>query len=146
MKFSQVKTLKSELENLHSQPSLSDVIYESIHNQNDDFTVEGVRFISSDSIDKIQQEELEGSESLGYFNASFLSSVTGIDIEVFEAMQEVEAYDAISKLVLSLDKLEDLQSEYVSADGYGHHFNSYDFSESEIMIDGVLFHAFDLHE
>ena len=28
-------------------------------------------------------------------------------------------------------------------DGYGHHFNHYDFSEEELWIDGIMYHVFD---
>ena len=35
-------------------------------------------------------------------------------------------------MVLSMDKLETLQEQYVSADGYGHHFASYDGNEHEV--------------
>ena len=88
------------------------------------------RFIREDAIDEIMQDELMFDEYiLGCFNASFLASVLDIDIDVIEAMQKAEAFEAIGKLVNSMNKLEELQAEYVKADGYGHHFAHYDGHE-----------------
>jgi hypothetical protein len=60
-------------------------------------------------------------------------------------MQKAEAYEAIGKLIISLCKLPELQEAYASADGYGHHFNSYDFEEKEITVDGLTYYVFDNH-
>lgn len=88
------------------------------------------RFIREDAIDEIQQEELSADEYvLGCFRAYFLAYVLDIDEDVIEAMQQVEAFEAVGKLIISMDKLAEVQQEYASADGYGHHFSSYDGSE-----------------
>lgn len=101
------------------------------------------RIICDNEIDKVQQEELAGDEYiLGCFNAGFLADILAIDIAVIEAMQSVEAYEAIGKLIISLDKLEILQQEYSSMDGYGHHFAYYDFIDHEITIENTIFHFF----
>lgn len=145
MKYSQIKQLKAFCESLHSYPDWKEVL-QNILDDKDDFEVDNVRFIKDSAIDEIQQDELSSDEYiLGCFNADFLSDVTGIDCEVFEAMQKADAYEAIGKLIISLDKLGELQNAYVSADGYGHHFNGYDFSEEVIEIDGKTYHVFDNH-
>lgn len=145
MKYSQIKQIKAFCESLHSSPDWKEVL-SNILDDEDDFEVDNVRFIKDSAIDEIQQGELSSDEYiLGCFNAWFLSDVTGIDTEVFEAMQKVDAYEAIGKLILSLDKIGELQQAYVSADGYGHHFNSYDFGEEELKINGETYHVFDQH-
>jgi len=112
----------------------------------DDFEVNDYRFIKYTAIDKIQQEELGGDEYiLGCFNPSFLADVLNIDMDVIEAMQKAEAYEAIGKLVLSLDKLEELQQEYSSDDGYGHHFGHYDGNEHELDLGGEMYLAFKIN-
>lgn len=104
-----------------------------IDNLSDDFEVGNYRFISVGEIDEIQQNELEGDlYILGCFNASFLAGVLDIDQDVIESMQSSEAFEAVGKLIISMDKLEELQSEYASVDGYGHHFAHYDHHEHEI--------------
>lgn len=143
MKYSQIKQIKKFCDGLFSEPDWKEVISNS---GEDDFTVGDVRFISDASIDSIQCDELENDTYiLGCFNSWFIADVLGIDEDVIIAMQKADAFDAIGKLIISMGKLEELQQAYVSADGYGHHFNSWDGGEEEITIDGQLYHVFDNH-
>ena len=145
MKYSELKTIKNFCNNLSSSPDWREVVAE-IESGNADFEVNNVRFINSSDIDHIQCEELGNDEYiLGCFNAWFIADVLGIDQDVIEAMQKVEAYEAVGKLIISLGKLEELQAAYASADGYGHHFNSYDFGDEELSVNGELYHVFDNH-
>jgi|DEB0MinimDraft_3_1074331.scaffolds.fasta_scaffold00790_3 hypothetical protein len=101
------------------------------------------RVIAASAIDEIMQDELSDDEYiLGCFNDWFLASVLDIDVEVIEAMQKAEAFEAIGKLVISMDKLQELQAEYAGADGYGHHFSHYDGSEEEITLGGENYYVF----
>ena len=98
-----------------------------------DFEVNNYRFISDDDIDDVMQDELSSDEyMLGCFNAWFLADILNTTTEAIEAMQAAGAYEGIGKMVLGNGKLADLQNAYVSADGYGHHFNPYDGNEIEI--------------
>ena len=127
MKLSEIKEIKTLVDD-----DWRDAV-ENIVDQEDDFETNRFRFIRQDKIDEIQQEELSCDEYiLGCFNAWFLADVLDIDMDVIESMQKAEAYEALGKLVLSLDKLETLQEQYVSADGYGHHFAHYDHYEHEL--------------
>jgi hypothetical protein len=106
---------------------------ESLTMEEDDFEVGNYRFISQDKIDEIQCEELASEEYvLGCFTDWFLADVLELDVDVIQAMQKAEAFEALGKMVLSMDKLEELQQSYVSSDGYGHHFSHYDHSEEEL--------------
>ena len=140
MQLSQFRELKSFCANLASDPCWREVYDNASH----DFEVEGVRFIAAGVIDEVMCHEL-GSDLyiLGCFNAPFLASILEIDTDVIEAMQKAEAFEALGKLILSMDKLEELQEDYASADGYGHHFNSYDGSEEETEIGGGTYYVFD---
>ena len=141
MRYSELKALKAFCESLTSEPDWREVFD---HAGEDDFEVDGVRFIADSAIDQVQQDELESDlYCLGCFNASFIAGVIDIDSDVIAAMQKAEAYEALGKLIVSLGKLPELQSEYASADGYGHHFNGYDFSEEEITLGGTEYHVFD---
>lgn len=145
MKYSEIKRLKSFCESLHSEPEWREVL-ENILSGETDFEVDEVRFINFSEIDRIQCEELESDDYiLGCFNAWFLSDVLEIDEEVIKAMQEAEAFEAIGKLIKSMDKLEELQADYSSTDGYGHHFNHYDGGEEEFHVNGNSFYVFDNH-
>lgn len=143
MKLREIKRLKSFCDNLDSAPEWREVL-ENILSEETDFEVSGVRFIDASEIDRIQCEELWDDEYiLGCFNSWFLSDVLGIDQDVIEAMQKAEAFEAIGKLIKSLDKLTELQGAYVGADGYGHHFNHYDGGEEELHINGNSYYVFD---
>lgn len=108
-------------------------VCENINDGENDFEVEGYRFIHEDSIAEIMQEELSSDEYvLGCFNAGFLSEAIGVDSDVIEAMQEANAFGAIGKLVLSLDKIEEVQELAVTWDGFGQYFSHYDGSEESV--------------
>jgi len=143
IKYSEIKNLKAFCESLTSQPDWRDV-FNAITCPEQDFEAGNVRFIDTESIDKIQQEELASDEYvLGCFNAHFLAGVLQMDKSVIDAMQEAEAFEAVGKLIISMGKLEDVQEQYASADGYGHHFNHYDFGEEELEFAGNTYHVFD---
>lgn len=143
MKFSEIKKIRKFCGSLVSSPDWREVVAE-IESNNTDFTIDNVRFIDSDEIDGIQADELGNDEYiLGCFNSNFLAEVLEIDQDVIDAMQNAEAYEEIGKLIKSLGKLEELQREYASADGYGHHFNIYDSGEDELCIACRMFHVFD---
>lgn len=143
MKYSDLKTIRAFCDGFYSSPDWREVA-QNIVGGAIDFEVDNVRFIDSDHIDQIQADELASDEYvLGCFNASFLSGVTGIDQDVFEAMQKAEAFEAIGKLIVSLGKVGELQELYARYDGYGHHFNSYDGNEEKLSADGRLFYVFD---
>lgn len=106
---------------------------ESIAMKEEDFEVGNYRFICQDEIDKIQQDELSWEPYLlGCFTDWFLAGILNLEIDVIQELQKADAYEALGKMVLSMDKLEELQQEYVSCDGYGHHFSHYDGSEEEL--------------
>lgn len=147
MTLSGIRAIRTFCDKLISAPNWREVVKE-VESGSSDFEVDGVRFINSADIDRIQQDELSGDPYiLGCFNAWFLASILEIDQDVIEAMQEAEAFEALGKLILSMDKLSELQQEYASADGYGHHFNHYDGSEEELLPRAAdpleWFHVFD---
>ena len=91
------------------------------------------RFIRENAINSIMQDELSNDEYiLGSFADWFLADILDIDIDVIQAMQKSEAFEALGKLVISNGKLVELQEKYVSADGYGDHFGHYDGNEYEL--------------
>ena len=138
-----------DIESIQSDLSaIKEVTREVTSNIDDDFNVDvngtEYRIISDDAIDSIMCDELEGDlYILGCFHDWFLSNVLEIDVDVIKAMQDAEAFEAIGKLILSMGKLAELQSEYVSADGYGHHFNPYDGNEwNTASVDGNSYYIF----
>lgn len=126
--------MKNQFKNFANDNGLDfDQIWDEVQNESEDFNVDGFRFILKDEIDRIQTEELESDNyMLGCFNAWFIADVLEMDTDVIEAMQKAEAFEAIGKLIKSMGKVGDMQQDYVSADGYGHHFAHYDHNEHEV--------------
>ena len=134
MKFSEIKDIKELVDHEWRHA------VEEITNGTDDFEAGNYRFIREYAIDQIQCDELSSDEYiLGCFSTWLLADVLEMGSDVIEAMKEAEAFEAIGKLVISLDKVEDLQQEYVRHDGYGHHFAHYDHDEHEINNDYLAF-------
>lgn len=140
MKYSELKSIRKFCDGLHSEPAWREVV-ENIGQ--DDFTVDNVRFIRADAVDEIQADEMESDRYiLGCFNASAIAEATGWPVVLIEAAQKGESFEEIGK-GMTREQIEALQQIYCRADGYGHHFNSYDFSEEEITLDGVDYLVFD---
>jgi len=146
MKYSQVKAIKAFTEyTLHSQPDWREVVTE-LATGSSDFWSDGVRFIRYSEIDKILAEELQSDPYiLGSFTAWFIADSTDLDLEVIEALQEAEAFEALGKLIVKSCNMVDFSQDYASADGYGHHFNIYDGGEEELTVNGVTYLVFDNH-
>ena len=143
MKISDLKTVKEFT--MYSQPDWREVA-KNIESGYDDFEVDEVRFIKDSEIDKILAEELENDlYCLGCFTSSFIADVADIDLDVVEALQEAEAYEALGKLIIKSCNMVDFASAYASSDGYGAHFNPYDGGEGELTVNGVTYLVFDNH-
>lgn len=142
--FSQIKTIKSFCENeLFSAPCYREVLEEILDGSND-FEIDNVRFIKESEIVSILAEELGSDESiLGYFNADFLSRHVNAPEELIKCAQQGEQFEMLGEWVGKTADMEALAEDYASCDGYGHHFNSYDGSEEELIIGDLTYLVFD---
>lgn len=144
MKFSEIKALKKFCETLDSEPNWREVL-ERILLDDDDFTVNDVRFIDADSIDDILVDELMSDNYLlGCFTPEAIEYATDWPIVLIEAAQKGEAFEAIGE-AMTKEHVEKLAEYYSGADGYGHHFNSYNGSEERYRIGNKDFYVFDNH-
>lgn len=106
-------------------------IIEAMEQSQDDFTVGDYRFIRMDAIDGILKDELLADEYiLGCFNAWFVADITGLDTVTVEKAQKSENFELLGALMAK--NIEAVVEGYVSADGYGHHFNPYNGDELEV--------------
>lgn len=144
MKYSELKSIRAFCNNLFSTPDWREVV-SNIVDEESDFEVDNVRFIDSESIDEIQADELASDEYiLGCFRAEAVARATAWPIALVDAAQKGEAYQEIGE-EMTRKQIENLQRIYSRADGYGHHFNRYDFSEEELRVNGKTYHVFDNH-
>lgn len=108
---------------------------EKLRDGEKDFAVEAgggeYRFILEREIDEIQKEELLSDEYvLGCFTPWFIADVTGLDTCDVEKAQKSENFELLGALMAK--NIDEVQKQYSSADGYGHHFSGYDGSEVEL--------------
>ena len=129
MKKSDIYEIRDLLQLDHDQ--IRELI-ERYRSENDtDFELAGARIIRADAIDAIQQDELLSDlYCLGCFNAHFLANYLPISADAIRKIQDAGAYEAVGEIVK--EYIADIQEGYAAADGYGHHFNGYDFSEYAI--------------
>jgi hypothetical protein len=132
MKLHEIKTLIKFLKDLNFETSDFKEVHLEMEAETEDFEVNDYRFIHKDSIDFIQRKELRNDlYLLGCFNSWFLSDCSGLPIELIEAGQKGEQFEAIGKAMLPY--IDAIQEEYSRLDGYGHHFSPYDGNESEVL-------------
>lgn len=102
-----------------------------------DFTVDydgrEYRVIENNDIESIMKDELlDDTYVLGCFNAWFLSDIMGIPSEAIEKIQSADCCDALGIIIANNDgMINELVSRYISSDGAGLHFSSYDGSEND---------------
>lgn len=142
MNYSEIKQIKSFCETLSSNPFWREVV-SNIDLKEDDFEVDGVRFINDEIIKDILEDELASDEYiLGSFSDWSISEATGWPLFLIELAQKNGEYEELGKAMTG-SHVAELASLLISHDGYGHHFNRYDGSEEEFSINGILYHVFD---
>tara|TARA_R110000751_G_scaffold62519_1_gene128845 strand:- start:459 stop:875 length:417 start_codon:yes stop_codon:yes gene_type:complete len=103
----------------------------SMSEDESDFEVDNYRFILKCDIDEVMTDELSSDTyTLGCFNAHFIADIIGLSCEVIEKAQESESFELLGELMIK--DIEEVQSAYVSSEGYGHHFGHYDCNEIEL--------------
>ena len=73
------------------------------------------------------------------FTPSFLSGFTGVDEEVFVALQEANKYDAIRSMIQDFDAFVEAA---VSADGRGHFLATYDHNEYDVTVNDTTYYIY----
>lgn len=98
------------------------------------FDVDGVEYLIVNEEEREVEVRQYIAETLWAFKPSFLSDMTGLDIEVFEVLSELyeRGNEAILKLVEAACGLGDLVEDAVMSDGYGHYLSPYDGEEIEL--------------
>ena len=91
------------------------------------------RFIHNNVIDDVIAQDLKDDPYiLGCFNADFLCHYIPLSSDQIQHVQDAEGFEAIGYLVLAHGELDELVSDMISADGYGHYFNHWNGDEIEL--------------
>ena len=97
---------------------------------------DGYIVLTDEEADKKAKEYI--LDSVWAFNASFLSGETGIDQEVFEAIQNNGRCESNNRAILSMIDDEDAFVEAaIGADGRGHFISFYNGNEHEQHVRGI---------
>jgi hypothetical protein len=80
------------------------------------------------------------------FKSSFLASETGVDEEVFEAIQSNDRCESNNPAIRSIIDvtcgLDEFVLSAVCADGRGHFLSLYDGEELETTVEGIDYHIY----
>ena len=134
MKYTQVKEIYQQADEFGIDAR---ELIEQLESLETDFEVANYRFIAESEIDEIMANEMESDPYiLGCFNAWFIADNTDLSLDIVEALQAAEKSDAIGQHIIDNNQVEAMQTEYASADGYGHHFSSYDGETHEDLFAG----------
>lgn len=114
------------------------------HDYDNIYTIDGDEYLILDEDEREEAATEHIKESLWAFNASFLSNMTELPEEVFEALQDKceGANEAIEKLIESTCGLEDFVEAAIEADGYGHFLAQYDGEEQETSVNGTYYYIY----
>lgn len=127
---------------------LDDVAEKSIYNE-DLFECDGADYLIFETYSEAENAASECiDELLWAFNSSFLADETGIDQEVFDAIQANDRCEsnnsAIRAIVEGTCGVDSLGESAISGDGIGHFLSSYDGDEIELncKLTGATFYAY----
>lgn len=112
-----------------------------------EFSINGFDYLvlTEEEADEKVAEYVE--DSLWAFSPSFLSSVTGVDSEVFEAIQANDRCEGNNDAIMSILDATDTSicetaEEAIRWDGRGHFLSQYDGQEIEIYADGEYYYCY----
>ena len=122
-------------------------VQDVLDNGDGEFSIDGLDYLvlTKDEADDKVADYIE--DSLWAFSPSFLSSVTGVDSEVFEAIQAngrcEDNNDAIMSIISATNTdMKEVAKEAVRWDGRGHFLSSYDGKEIEVYANGEYYYCY----
>jgi hypothetical protein len=112
-----------------------------------EYEIDGVSYLvltDSEAFEKVV-EYIE--ENLWAFSITFLSSVTGVDESVFEAIQANGRYEDNNEAIKSIldatnTSIEEVAEEAIRWDGRGHFLDRYSGDEIEVYADGEFYYCY----
>lgn len=105
------------------------------YNASDVEDIDTADYLVLDEVDADEKAEEYIKETLWAFNSNFLANQTGIDEEVFRAIQNNDRCESNNEVILQLVEstcgMDDFVSDAISEDGRGHFLAQYDHEELE---------------
>ena len=102
----------------------------------DDFELDGYRFIREAAIDDIVVGQYEDDAYiLGCFNDWFIADNSSLSLDIVQALQSAEKFEAIGQHLIDSGEARDMILEACRIDGYGHMLDSYDGDTNEDLLE-----------
>ena len=118
-------------------------VINNIIDKETDFEVDNYRFIHKDVIDDIMCREMsDDAYILGCFSDWFIADNTDLSLEIVQALQRSEEFEAIGNHIIDNDSLTDFAKAYSATDGYGYHFGHYDGNIIEDILSETGYYVF----
>lgn len=112
-----------------------------------EYEIDGIDYLvlTDSEADEKVKEYVE--KNLWAFSPTFLSSMTGVDENVFEVLQDhcmCEGSNEAIKLILDATNtsIEEVAEEAIKWDGRGHFLSSYNGEEIEVYADGEFYYCY----
>ena len=112
-----------------------------------EYEINGVDYLvlTDSEADEKVKEYVENT--LWAFSPTFLSSVTGVDESVFEAIQDNGGFEENNEAIKSIldatnTSIEEVAEEAIRWDGRGHFLDRYSGEEIEVYVDGEYYYCY----
>ena len=111
------------------------------------YEIDGIDYLVLTDSEADEKVEEYIKETLWAFSPYFLSSVTGVDESVFEAIQDNDKCEGNNKAIMSIldatnTSIEEVAEEAISWDGRGHFLDRYSGEEIEVYVDGEYYFCY----
>lgn len=111
----------------------------------DDFELDGFRFIRESAIDDIVVDQYEDDAYvLGCFTDWFIADNSSLSLEIVQALQSAEKFEALGQHLIDSGESKDMILEACRLDGYGHMMNSYDGDTREELLEPAGFYYWEV--
>ena len=111
------------------------------------YDIDGIDYLVLTDSEADEKVEEYVENTLWAFSPRFLSSVTGVDESVFEAIQDNGRCEDNNGAIMSIlyatkTSISEVAGEAISRDGRGHFLSSYDGEEIEVYVDGEYYFCY----
>lgn len=143
MKTLTINEMVNVLEELGIEYEVDNIVDTMYNSYGDIWNIEGYEYLILDE-DEVDEALIENiSETLWAFSSDFLSSITRLDVSIFEAIQSNGRCESNNEVIEALLKgtnvsMQNLVDEATMWDGRGHFLSSYDGEELEVSTDEGL--------
>ena len=115
--------------------------------EGNEYEIDGIDYLVLTEEEAFEKVKEYVENTLWAFSPTFLSSVTGVDENIFEALQDSDRCEGINKAIKSIldatnTSIEEVAEEAIKWDGRGHFLDRYSGEEIEVYADGEFYYCY----